>query len=205
HAKWISPNPVCLVPSAIRMVASMLQSPISQPYRPSSLVRSAAGPSAHSAVVNEVWLIIPDPRGEWRPIFALHRRRVLGKIATLRLMSISALTLASGTGWRVDDVRCTSGPRDRPFEERHSGMCIAVVVSGTFTYRTPVGTAVLAPGAAMLGNHEQCFECGHEHGVGDRCLSFHFSPELVESVVSDLPGARPLAFSLPALPPVPEL
>ena len=120
-------------------------------------------------------------------------------------MPTSSLLLASGHGWRVDDIRCTSGPRDRPFEEQHSGMCIAVVTSGTFTYRTTRGTAVLAPGAALLGNDGHCFECGHEHGVGDRCLSFRFSPELVESVVSELPGAHQLAFTLPNLPPLPEL
>jgi len=120
-------------------------------------------------------------------------------------MSMSSLLLASGHGWRVDDVRCTSGPRDRPFEEQHDGMCIAIVTSGTFTYRTTQGTAVLAPGAALLGNHEHCFECGHEHGIGDRCLSFRFSPELFESVVSELPGARQLGFTLPNLPPLPEL
>jgi AraC-like DNA-binding protein len=84
-------------------------------------------------------------------------------------------------------------------------MCIAIVTSGTFTYRTTQGTAVLAPGAALLGNHGHCFECGHEHGIGDRCLSFRFSPDFVESVVSELPGARPLAFTLPNLPPLPEL
>ena len=118
---------------------------------------------------------------------------------------MSSLLLASGSGWRVDDVRCTSGPHDRPFEEQHDGMCIAIVTSGTFTYRTTQGTAVLAPGAALLGNHGHCFECGHEHGMGDHCLSFRFSPELVESVLSELPGARQLAFTLPNLPPLPEL
>jgi AraC family transcriptional regulator len=120
-------------------------------------------------------------------------------------MSISALLLASGQGWRVHDVRCTYGPHDYPFEERHDGMSIAVVTSGTFTYRTTQGSAVLAPGAALLGNDGQCFECGHEHGVGDRCLAFHFNPEFVESVVAELPGARRLKFARPNLPPLPEL
>jgi AraC family transcriptional regulator len=105
----------------------------------------------------------------------------------------------------VDDIRCTSGPGDRPFEEQHDGICIAIVTGGTFTYRTTQGAAVLAPGAALLGNHGHCFECGHDHGTGDRCLSFRFSPEFVESVVSELPGARQLAFTLPNLPPLPEL
>jgi AraC-like DNA-binding protein len=64
---------------------------------------------------------------------------------------------------------------------------------------------MLAPGAALLGNAGHCFECGHEHGVGDRCLSFRFTPELVESVVSDLSGVRRIDFALPSLPPIPEL
>jgi AraC family transcriptional regulator len=120
-------------------------------------------------------------------------------------MSMGSLLLASGRGWRVEDVRCTSGPRDRAFEEQHDGMCIAVVTSGTFTYRTTQGTAVLAPGATLLGNDGHCFECGHDHGVGDRSLSFRFVPEFVESVLAELPGARQLAFTLPTLPPLPEL
>jgi AraC-like DNA-binding protein len=120
-------------------------------------------------------------------------------------MSINASVVASGNGWCVEDVRCTYGPRDPPFEERHNGVSIAVVTGGTFTYRTTQGRAVLAPGAVLLGNHGQCFECGHEHGAGDRCLAFHIAPEIVESVVSQLPGTRQLKFAVPSLPPVPGL
>jgi AraC family transcriptional regulator len=113
--------------------------------------------------------------------------------------------LARGTGWRVDDVVCTAGPHDRPFEERHDSICIAAVTEGSFQYRTTHGAAVLAPGALLLGNLGHCFECGHAHGVGDRCLSFHFTPEFVEVVLASVPGARQLGFSVPRLPPVPAL
>ena len=138
-------------------------------------------------------------------MFQIGPPRVLGKIATLRAMSISAVLLASGEGWGVHDVRCSYGPRDRPFEEQHNGIRIAIVTSGSFTYRTSQGTGLLAPGGALLGNEGQCFECAHEHSVGDRCLSFRFSPEFVESVIAELPGARRLTFALPNLPPLPEL
>jgi AraC-like DNA-binding protein len=113
--------------------------------------------------------------------------------------------LASGVGWRVNDVVCTSGPRDRVFEEQHDGVCIAAVTDGTFQYRSAQGTAVLSPGALLLGNHAQCFECGHEHGIGDRCLSFHFAPEFLETVVSAVPAAHQIAFTVPRLPPLPSL
>jgi AraC-like DNA-binding protein len=64
---------------------------------------------------------------------------------------------------------------------------------------------VLAPGALLLGNEGTCFECGHEHGRGDRCLSFHFASDLFESVVAAVPGARRMAFAIPRLPPSPRL
>jgi AraC family transcriptional regulator len=120
-------------------------------------------------------------------------------------MALTSRVLASGTGWRVQDVVCTSGPHDRPFEERHEGVCIAAVTHGTFRYRSTLGSAVLAPGALLLGNHCHCFECSHDHGIGDRCVSFRFAPEFLEKVISAIPGARRMSFTVPRLPPNPAL
>jgi AraC-like DNA-binding protein len=117
------------------------------------------------------------------------------------IMALASRLLASGPGWRVQDVVCTSGPDDPPFEERHDGVCIAAVTGGTFRYRSSLGSAVLAPGALLLGNDCHCFECSHEHGVGDRCLSFRLTPEFLETVVSSIPHARRTSFSVPRLPP----
>jgi AraC family transcriptional regulator len=64
---------------------------------------------------------------------------------------------------------------------------------------------VLGPGALLLGNDRHCFACSHEHSIGDRCLSFHFTPEFMEDVVASVPGARRLAFSAPVLPPLAAL
>lgn len=120
-------------------------------------------------------------------------------------MSVTSQCLASGPGWRVDDVVCAAGPRDRPFEERHEAACIAIVTSGSFQYCTRQGGAVLAPGALLLGNAGACFECGHEHATGDRCLSFHFTPRLQDAVASALPGIRKVDFQVAHVPPVSEL
>ncbi len=120
-------------------------------------------------------------------------------------MAVTSHFLASGPGWRVDDVVCTAGPRDRPFEERHDGMCIAAVSEGTFQYRSTRGTAALVPGALLLGNDQQCFSCGHDHGTGDRCLSFRFAPEFLEVVAAGVPGMRSIVFAVPCLPPLPTL
>lgn len=117
-------------------------------------------------------------------------------------MTTSEQNLASGQGWQVSDVVCTAGAGDRPFEEEHRTYCVAAVTRGTFRYRTRQGMAMLAPGAILLGNPGACYECGHEHGAGDRCLSFHFAPAYMERVVADLPGARRLGFAAPRLPPL---
>lgn len=120
-------------------------------------------------------------------------------------MAISSQLLASGTGWHVTDVVCSAGPKDRAFEERHERMVIALVTSGTFNYRSTHGSAVLAPGSVLLGNSGSCFECGHEHSVGDRCLSFQFAPEVFEPVAAALPGNRRSRFTAPRLPFVSQL
>ncbi|RUU52510.1 AraC family transcriptional regulator [Mesorhizobium sp. M2C.T.Ca.TU.002.02.1.1] len=120
-------------------------------------------------------------------------------------MTTAQKTLASGPGWQVSDVVCTAAAGDRPFEEEHRGFCVAAVTRGAFRYRTRQGTAMLAPGAILLGNPGACYECGHEHGAGDRCLSFHFSQAYLERVLVDLPGVKRLGFADPRLPPLPAL
>ena len=121
----------------------------------------------------------------------------MGKIAAMP----TSLPLAEGKGWSVAEVVCTAGPRDRPFEEQHSRFSLAVVLSGSFQYRSTIGTReLMTPGSILLGNAGECFECGHEHGVGDRCLAFRFSPEYFERVAADAHGAP--NFRVHRLPPL---
>lgn len=120
-------------------------------------------------------------------------------------MTVTSHVVASGSGWRVNDTVCTNGPRDPRFEEQHTVASIAAVTHGTFQYRTRQGSAVLVPGAVLLGNAGACFECGHEHAPGDRCLAFHFTPEYLETAVSGVAGARRASFAVPSLPPLPQL
>jgi AraC family transcriptional regulator len=89
----------------------------------------------------------------------------------------TARIIAAGRGWAVSEVVCTLGPRDRPFEERHSGVSIAMVTGGTFTYRSHAGSELMTPGSLLLGGAGQPFECSHDHGAGDRCIAFSYSPE----------------------------
>jgi AraC-like DNA-binding protein len=97
--------------------------------------------------------------------------------------------IATGEGWSVADVICTSGPADRPFEEQHVGVSIALVLAGSFQYRSPHGRGMMTPGSLLLGNDGECFECGHEHAAGDRCVAFRYAPDFFERIGADA-GAR---------------
>ena len=115
----------------------------------------------------------------------------MGKIATN--------ILAGGNGWSVADVSCTYGPQDRAFEEQHTSISISVVVEGSFQYRSTSGSEVMSPGSLLLGNPGQYFECGHDHGAGDRCLAVFYAPEFFER--ARLPGT----FSIQRIPPISDL
>jgi AraC family transcriptional regulator len=136
---------------------------------------------------------------------ALSRREVDGTPG--RAM---AHLLAAGSGWTVEDVICTSGPHDRKFEERHSNVCIAIVVAGSFQYRaehgSPATGELMTPGSLLLGGAGEYFECGHDHGAGDRCLSFHYAADYFEALAADAGVRDPRrAFQRARLPPTPRL
>ena len=79
---------------------------------------------------------------------------------------------------------------------------MAVVLDGTFSYRSSRGESVLAPGAVLLGNPHDCFECGHQHSTGDRCLSFSMDAVFYEAVLAEIPGGpRWLTLDRPAISP----
>ena len=128
---------------------------------------------------------------------ALARRREDGTAGRT-----SPRVIARGDGWTVADVLCTCGPGDHPFEERHPCYTVAIVLAGSFQYRSTGGRELMTPGSLMLGNHGQCFECGHQHGEGDRCVSFWYRPDYFERLAADV-GARgsDARFRVPRLPP----
>jgi AraC-like DNA-binding protein len=98
--------------------------------------------------------------------------------------------LASGDGWYAQDVICTSGPADRPFEERHKDVSIAIVAAGSFQVRSTFGRELMTPGSLLLGNAGQSFECGHDHAAGDRCIAFHYAPDAFERLAADVGAKR---------------
>jgi AraC family transcriptional regulator len=108
--------------------------------------------------------------------------------------------ISSGDHWSIAEYPCNAGLDDHPFEETHKQFTIAAVVEGSFNYRTDVGRALLYPGAIMLGNFGECFECGHDHSVGDRCIAFHFAPEFFAEIAASAAGYSQYMFPAPMLP-----
>lgn len=116
-----------------------------------------------------------------------------------------ARLLHQGEGWSISEFLCAAGPDDRRFEERHEQFSVAAVIEGTFSYRADTGAAVLHPGAFLFGNPGTCYECGHDHSTGDRCIAFHFSPAHFAEVAATIAGSGQFRFRAPMQPITPKL
>ncbi|HZZ23721.1 MAG TPA: AraC family transcriptional regulator [Roseiarcus sp.] len=113
-------------------------------------------------------------------------------------------TLAAGDGWSLHEIVCRAGPSDRPFEERHDGFSVSAVVGGNFTYRSDAGHRLLYPGALLLGDNGSCFECGHAHGIGDRCIALNVHEEQFSEIAAATASTSRFRFSAPSLSPSPK-
>ena len=96
----------------------------------------------------------------------------------------SVRRIAGGEAWSVSEVVCCAGPGDRPYEERHDGYSVSAVLSGVFSYRAGRAANLLYPGALLLGTNRACYQCGHEHSVGDRCISFNVREDAFGEIAS---------------------
>jgi AraC-like DNA-binding protein len=113
--------------------------------------------------------------------------------------------LATGKGWRVTEEICGAGPSDKPFEEQHSRFSVSAVLSGSFTYRSDRGRALLCPGALLVGRERAAFCCSHEHTVGDRCVAFYMDDWWVEELARELPGVKSAEVAAVRIPPAQSL
>lgn len=105
------------------------------------------------------------------------------------------------SGLTVVDYRCTAGPHDPQVEEIHRRFCLAFVRRGSFGCRALGGAFELAPGSFFVGYPGDAFTCTHDHRHGgDECLSFDFTPELIEDI-----GIQPRIWRRVAMPALAEL
>jgi AraC-like DNA-binding protein len=124
------------------------------------------------------------------------RRRARGERC-----SATVTTIFQGEGWRLADILCNADASDAVFEEQHDYVSIALVMAGAFTYRSSVGVGDLCSGSVLLGGACTPFSCSHEHGAGDRCIAFQFSPQRYEELLASLGASRAgMTFPRVALP-----
>ncbi len=102
----------------------------------------------------------------------LSKTRSMSIVAEVGLQSVQEI--ASGSGWRIRRCRCNAGPRDKPYSESNDYVSVDFVVSGTFTFRSRAVSSLLAPGFILLTSADQEYECRHDEGIGDICISYQF-------------------------------
>jgi AraC-like DNA-binding protein len=113
---------------------------------------------------------------------------------------MTATTLLQQKSISVSDFRCSAGPEDTPFVERHRCHSVSYVRKGSFGCSTRGRFFELVAGSILVGHPGDEYTCTHDHVCGDECLSFFLAPELVEAI-----GDRTEIWQIGAAPPLPEL
>ncbi|MGQ9368148.1 helix-turn-helix domain-containing protein [Azospirillum sp. ST 5-10] len=92
-------------------------------------------------------------------------------------------TLLQSPVLTVLDYRCTAGPGDVPFAERHRAFSVSYVRRGAFGCRSGGRLYEMVGGSLFVGRTGDEYTCTHEHHAGgDECLSFHLTPDLADAI-----------------------
>ncbi len=113
---------------------------------------------------------------------------------------MDATTLLQRQTISVSQFRCSAGPDDTPFVERHGCHSVSYVRKGSFGCHSRGRFFELVAGSILVGHPGDEYVCTHDHVCGDECLSFFLGPELVEAI-----GDRAEAWRIGSAPPLPEL
>jgi AraC family transcriptional regulator len=113
---------------------------------------------------------------------------------------MAATTLFRRGSISVIDYRCSVGPADAPFVERHDAFSLSYVRKGSFGCWARGESFELVAGSVLVGHPGDEYMCTHDHGFGDECLSFALAPALVETI-----GPAPDIWRTGGVPPTPEL
>src|SRR5581483_6182790 len=113
---------------------------------------------------------------------------------------MSSTTLLQRPSVTVSDFRCSAVPGEKPYSEQHRCHSMSFVRKGSFGYHSRGRSHDLVAGSFLIGMPGAEFICSHDHVCGDECLSFFFSPELIDSV-----GGRGEVWDVCATPPLAEL
>jgi AraC-like DNA-binding protein len=113
---------------------------------------------------------------------------------------MDATTLLQRQSISMSQFRCSAGPDDTPFVERHRCHSVSYVRKGSFGCHSRGRFFELVAGSVLVGHPGDEYVCTHDHVCGDECLSFFLAPELVEAI-----GDRAEVWRIGSAPPLPEL
>jgi AraC-like DNA-binding protein len=113
---------------------------------------------------------------------------------------MDATTLLQRRSISVSEFRCSAGPDDTPFVERHRCHSVSYLRKGSFGCHSRGRFFELVAGSILVGHPGDEYVCTHDHVCGDECLSFFLGPELVEAI-----GDRAEVWQIGSAPPLPEL
>lgn len=97
------------------------------------------------------------------------------------------------------EARCATSAR-APIEKHYAGPVIGVVVEGAFDYVGRHGRAHATPGAILLGNAGEAFDCRHLDAAGNRRAVIALDSGLMTEVANDC-GLDDSDFAVSALTP----
>src|SRR3982074_774025 len=95
---------------------------------------------------------------------------------------MTATTLLQRQSISVSDFRCSAGPDDAPFVERHGCHSVSYVRKGSFGCHSRGRFFELVAGSVLVGHPGDEYVCTHDHVCGDECLSFFLTPQLVQTI-----------------------
>src|SRR5712671_5670210 len=113
---------------------------------------------------------------------------------------MDATTLLQRQSISVSEFRCSAGPDDTPFVERHRCHSVSYVRKGSFGCHSRGRFFELVAGSVLVGHPGDEYVCTHDHVCGDECLSFQLSPAVVEAI-----GDGREIWRVGAVPPLSEL
>jgi AraC family transcriptional regulator len=103
-------------------------------------------------------------------------------LVRMTMTAPAIIEVARTRGIRAIDYQCRADRHTTPFVEVHDAFSLAFVRKGSFGYRTRGKRHELVAGSVMLGTRGDEYTCTHDHVVGDECLAFFYSPELLDAL-----------------------
>ena len=90
--------------------------------------------------------------------------------------------LGTGAGFAAHDCVCDHGVRSPPAEGVYTATKIGVMLDGAFHARSQQGSAVVGPGALLIGNRGTGYEYRHVNDGGDRSIVFDYDDAVLDEL-----------------------